>query len=209
MTTLSQQLTERGLPAVREQQNHPTVAGIARGDLDPAVFRSWLEQDHLFLGDYVRVLARLAGQAPVGRPDHLGDLLDLAHSTWHDELALHRSLAAEFGADLAGARPGPACRAYTGFLFDACADYGRGLAALLPCMWGYSTLGRRLAEHPPTEPRYARWVASYADPGFAAQAARCAQMVDEAHHDGLLDEATATAAFDQAMAHELAFWSLP
>lgn len=204
--TLTERLTARGLPAVRAQLAHPTVAGIARGDLDPAVFRSWLEQDYLFLLDYVRVFARLAWQAPAG---HLGDLVDLAHSTWHEELSLHRELAGEFGADLAGATAGPATAAYTGFLLDAAADYGRGLAALLPCMWGYSTLGGLLAERPPAEPRYARWVATYADPGFAALADRCGQMLAEAADTGLVDEATATAAFDTAMRHELAFWDVP
>ena len=205
MASLSHRLAERGLPSVRAQAAQPTVAGIARGDLDPAVFRSWLEQDYLFLLDYVRVFARLAWQAPDG---HLGDLVDLAHSTWHDELALHRSLAAEFDADLFGAVAGPATTAYTGFLLDAAEDYGRGLAALLPCMWGYSTLGRMLAEHPPPEERYARWVAAYADPGFAALAARCAQMLDEAHAEGLVDEQTATEAFDAGMRHEVAFWDV-
>jgi len=205
MASLSQRLMERGLPSVQAQAAHPTVAGIARGDLDPAVFRDWLEQDYLFLLDYVRVFARLAWQAPDG---HLGDLVDLAHSTWHDELALHRSLAAEFDADLFGAVAGPATAAYTGFLLDAAEDYGRGLAALLPCMWGYSTLGRMLADHPPPDERYARWVATYADPGFAALADRCAQMLDEAHAEGLVDEPTATDAFDAAMRLELAFWDV-
>jgi thiaminase (transcriptional activator TenA) len=205
MGSLSQRLTERGMASVRAQAAHPTVAGIARGDLDPAVFRSWLEQDYLFLLDYVRVFARLAWQAPDG---HLGDLVDLAHSTWHEELALHRSLAAEFDADLFGAVAGPATAAYTGFLLAAAEDYGRGLAALLPCMWGYSTLGRMLAEHPPAEQRYAGWVATYADPGFAALAARCGQMLDEAHAEGLVDEQTATDAFDAAMRHEVAFWDV-
>jgi thiaminase/transcriptional activator TenA len=204
VASLAQRLTERGLPSVRAQLAHPTVAGIARGDLDPAVFRSWLEQDYLFLLDYVRVFARLAGQAPDG---HLGDLVDLAHSTWHDELTLHRSLAAEFDADLFGAVKGPATSAYTEFLLAAANDYGRGLAALLPCMWGYSTLGGMLP--PPPEPRYARWVATYADPGFAALAARCGQLLDEAYAEGLVDEPTATAAFDAALAHELAFWDVP
>jgi thiaminase/transcriptional activator TenA len=170
------------------------------------VFRAWLEQDYLFLLDYVRVFSRLAWQAP---DQHLGDLVDLAYATWHDELALHRGLAAEFGADLVGAVKAPACTAYTSFLLDAAADYGRGLAALLPCMWGYSTLGQRLAESPPAEPRYARWVATYADPDFARLAARCAEMLDDAQRAGLVDEDTAIKAFDEGMRHELAFWDIP
>ena len=200
VASLASSLTALGRPLLDEQLAHPTVQGIARGDLDPRAFRSWLEQDHLFLLDYVRVFCRLAWQAPDA---HVGVLVDLAWATQHEELALHRSLAAEFGADLTGATKGPACEAYTRFLLDAAADYGVGLAALLPCMWGYSTLGRLLPV--PDEPRYRRWVETYADPGFAALAERCARMLDEAGPDPVAAER----AFLEGMAHELAFWDVP
>src|SRR3954471_23198836 len=104
--SLAKELEEIGRPLVEEQLRHPTVAGIARGDLDETVFRAWLEQDYLFLHDYVRVFARLAWQAPAA---HLGDLVELAHSTYVEELSLHRSLAGEFGADLDAAVKGPVC----------------------------------------------------------------------------------------------------
>ncbi|MWA01476.1 transcriptional regulator [Actinomadura sp. LD22] len=200
--SLAAHLEDLGRPLVEEQLKHPTVLGIAHGDLDEAVFRSWLEQDYLFLHDYVRVFSRLAWQAP---PAHLGDLVDLAHATYHDELDLHRSLSAEFGADLDGARKGPACAAYTGFLLDSAASYGDGLAALYPCMWGYSTLGARLAEDPPAEPRYRRWVDTYADAGFAELTRRIAQMIDESG----ADPARAEHLFLEGMRHELAFWDVP
>lgn len=199
--TLSQHLEALGRPLLDEQLAHPTVRGIAAGTLDDAVFRCWLEQDWLFLHDYVRVFTRLAWQAP---QDHLGDLVDLAHETLHGELELHQSLAAPFEANLDGATKGPACAAYTAFLLDAAADYGIGLAALYPCMWGYSTLGRLLAPGP-DEPRYRRWVETYADPAFAALAARVGQNLDEAAPD----PTAAEAAFLAGMAHEVAFWSVP
>ncbi|MFB9831839.1 TenA family protein [Actinoallomurus acaciae] len=200
--SLARKLETIGRPLVEEQLHHPTVAGIARGDLDLAVFRGWLEQDYLFLHDYVRVFARLAWQAPDG---HLGDLVELAHSTFFDELSLHRTLAAEFGADLEAAVKGPACAAYTAFLLDAAASYGEGLAALYPCMWGYSMLGRILAENPPADPRYRRWVDAYADPGFAMLTGRVAVMLDEAAPD----PERARTAFLEGMRHELAFWDVP
>lgn len=196
--TLSARLRALGEPLLVEQLAHPVLRGIADGTLDTAVFRSWLEQDYLYLLDYTRVFAKLAVGAPA---EHLGDLVDLAHSTVHDELSLHRELAAPFGADLEGARPSPQCTAYTGFLLDAAADHGVGLAALLPCMWGYSQLGQRLARTGVGD-RYARWVQTYADPGFEILAERCAQMLDEADPD----PERATAAFLAGMAHELAFW---
>src|SRR6478609_2555865 len=111
--SISAELHAIGRPLVEAQLAHPTVAGIAEGDLPEPVFRSWLEQDYLFLLDYVRVFARLAWQAPAS---HLGDLVDLAHATYHEELSLHRSLAAEFGADLDGATKGAPCAAYIAFL---------------------------------------------------------------------------------------------
>jgi thiaminase/transcriptional activator TenA len=200
--SLAAHLEELGRPLVEEQLKHPTVAGIARGDLDEAVFRSWLEQDYLFLLDYVRVFSRLAWQAPDA---HLGDLVDLAHATFHEELSLHRELSAEFGADLDGARKGPECVSYTAFLLDNAASYGAGLVALYPCMWGYSSLGARLIENPPAEPRYRRWVDTYADPGFAALARRIGEMIDEAAPD----REPAERIFLDAMRHEVAFWNVP
>ncbi|KAB8179400.1 TenA family protein [Microbispora catharanthi] len=199
---ISADLHAIGRPMLDAQLAHPTVRGISAGDLPETVFRSWLEQDYLFLLDYVRVFSRLAWQAPDA---HLGDLVDLAHATWHDELDLHRSLAAGFGADLDGAVKGPACAAYTSFLLESAADYGEGLAALYPCMWGYSTLGLILAADPPAEPRYRAWVDTYADPGFAALAARIAVMIDEAAPD----PARARELFVRGMEHELAFWDVP
>ncbi|MEU4230907.1 transcriptional regulator [Nonomuraea sp. NPDC026600] len=199
---ISEKLHAVGRPLLDAQLAHPTVVGIGRGDLAEPVFRSWLEQDYLFLLDYVRVFARLAWQAPAA---HLGDLVDLAHTTFHDELSLHRELSAPFGADLENARKGPACAAYTAFLLESAADYGEGLAALYPCMWGYSELGQALAENLPAEPRYRRWVETYADPGFAALTVRIGQMIDEAGPE----PARAEALFAEGMAHELAFWSVP
>lgn len=196
--TLSEELHALGEPLLEEQLAHPFLRGIADGTLDPAVFRAWLEQDFLFLLGYTRVFSRLAWQAPAA---HLGDLVTLAHSTFHDELTLHRDLAAPFGADLDGATPSSQCRAYTVFLLDAAAEHGTGLAALLPCMWGYSQLGQRLVESS-VDGRYRRWVGTYADPAFAALAERCAQMLDEAAPD----PARARAAFLAGMGHELVFW---
>ncbi|MFI7425003.1 TenA family protein [Nonomuraea sp. NPDC049684] len=200
--SISERLHAIGRPLLQAQLDHPTVAGIGRGDLPEPVFRSWLEQDYLYLLDYVRVFSRLAWQAPDG---HLGDLVDLAYATYHDELRLHRSLSAEFGADLDNAVKGPACVAYTTFLLEAAGSYGEGLAALYPCMWGYSSLGKILAENPPAEPRYRAWVDTYADPAFAALTVRIGQMIDEADPDPVRAEAL----FAEGMAHELAFWDVP
>ncbi len=203
--TLSKRLIAEGTPLLEFQHAHPTVTGIGRGDLPDAVFRRWLEQDYLFLLDYARVFARLAAEAPVA---HLGELLDIAHGTYHNELGLHRSLSRPFGADLDGAVKGAACAEYTAFLLEASADYGVGLAAVLPCFWGYAEIGARLALHPPAEPRFRRFVDLYGDPAFRADATRCAERLDEADAVGLVDHGRARAAFLRCIDLELAFWDV-
>jgi thiaminase/transcriptional activator TenA len=80
--------------------------------------------------------------------------------------------------------------------------------ALLPCMWGYSEIGRALqAAGPPAEPRYRQWVETYADPGFAELAAWCAGLLDRVAA-GLPPERVAACerAFRTNLDHELAFW---
>jgi thiaminase/transcriptional activator TenA len=207
----SQRLFARHRAGLDAQLAHPTVRGIAGGTLDEAVFRRWLAQDWLFLHDYVRLFALAAARAP--DPAALGRLVDLAHATWHDELELHRAYAAEFGlaaADLDGAPKSRTCAAYTDFLLRnaATGDFADILAALLPCMWGYSELGRAIAAAGlPAEPRYRRWVETYADPGFAELAGWCASLLDRAA-EGLpawrLEQLERR--FGESLDHELAFW---
>jgi thiaminase/transcriptional activator TenA len=211
MAGLSQHLFALGRPNLERQLAHPTVRGIANGDLDPTRFRSWLVQDYLFLLDYVRLFALAAARAP--DTDTLGRLVDLAHATFHQELSLHRSYAAEFGlaeADLDRAEKSPVCASYTDVLLRTAssAEFAEVLAALLPCMWGYSELGRSIAAAGlPTEPRYRRWIQTYADPGFAAQAAWCAALLDRAA-DSLPAARLAACqrAFLTSLRHEHAFW---
>jgi thiaminase/transcriptional activator TenA len=213
MAGLSQHLFAVGRPYLERQLAYATVRGIAAGDLEPERFRSWLVQDYLFLLDYVRLFALTAARAP--DPDTLGRLVDLAHATFHQELSLHRAYAAEFGlgqADLDGAEKSPVCAAYTDFLLRtaATADFAEVLAALLPCMWAYSELGRALAAAGlPAEPRYRRWIETYADPDFTALADWCADLMDQSA-DGLPAARLAACerAFLTSLRHELAFWDV-
>jgi thiaminase (transcriptional activator TenA) len=208
---LTRRLFAAARPQLERQLAHPVVRGIAAGTLDERRFRRWLAQDYLFLLDYVRLFALAAARAPDG--ETLGRLVDLAHSTFHDELSLHRAYAARFGLaepELEATAKSPVCAAYTDFLLRTAAtgDFAEVVAALLPCMWGYSEIGRMLAaEGPPAEPRYRQWVETYADPGFAALAAWCAGLLDRVAA-GLPAERVAACerAFRTSLDHELAFW---
>lgn len=193
------------------QFDHPFIRGIADGTIDPDRFRFYIRQDYLYLIDYARVFALACARAP--RLDLMERFAELAHSTLGTEMELHRAYAEEWGisrSELAAEEPGPTTRGYTNFLLRTATvgEYGELVAALLPCMWGYSELGRRLAESPrPAEQRCARWIDMYASDEFAELADWCRSACDIAAEDtGPAGRDRMRDAFLTCSRYELEFW---
>jgi thiaminase/transcriptional activator TenA len=166
--------------------DHPMVAGIGDGSLDPEPFRRWVKQDYVYLVEYNRVFALGAAKAP--DLDRMGRFAELLSETLHTEMDLHRSYAAQFGiseADLEATDPSPTTRGYTDFLVRVAAlgSFGDLVAALLPCMWGFNETAARLAaDGLPDEERYAEWIETYASEAFADLADWCRALLDEVAH---------------------------
>jgi thiaminase/transcriptional activator TenA len=207
----TQRLRRLADPVWEAQYWHPFVQGIGDGTLDVEAFKRWVRQDYLFLIEYARLFALAAARAPDLAT--MARFADLAQATLNTEMALHRSIAQEFGItpkELEAERKAPACQAYTDFLIRTAAVGGfpELVAALLPCMWGFSELGQRLAAQGlPQDPRYARWVQMYADPAFAELAAWCRGLVDrtaQGQHPAELQRMEA--AFLVSSRYELLFW---
>jgi thiaminase/transcriptional activator TenA len=207
----SEQLRREAADVWEAQYEHPFVRGIGDGTLDPERFRLYVRQDYLFLIEYGRLLALACARAP--SLDVMERFAELAQSTLRTEMDLHRAYAADWGIsreELERERPHAATRAYTDFLLRTAAlgDFAELVAALLPCMWGYSELGRRLAqERRPTDERYARWIAMYSSEEFAKLARWCRELCDEAAA-GAGEETTRRMreAFIASSRYELDFW---
>jgi thiaminase (transcriptional activator TenA) len=200
-------------PTWAAQHAHPFVLGIGDGTLEPARFAFWLRQDYLFLIDYCRCFGYAAARAP-----DLATMIRFAgllQETLVSEMNLHRSYVAEFGitaADLERERKAPTTQGYTDFLLRVAAtgDVAELAAALLPCMWGYSEIGRELARRGlPDEERYARWIEVYAAAEFADLASWCRELVDRVAA-GLTGDAwrRVEEAFVTSSRYELAFWEM-
>jgi len=194
------------------QHRHPFVTGLGDGTLDREAFRTWVRQDWLFLVDYGRVLALATARAPDLAT--MRRFAELTQETLGTEMDLHRGLCADLGIDAAALeaeRAAPATRAYTDFLLrtGAHGDFAELVAALLPCMWGFSEVGQRLADRGrPDDALYAAWIDTYAAPEFAALAAWCRELTDRvAAGAGPDARAAMTRAFVTSSEHELAFWS--
>src|SRR4051794_17933871 len=164
------------------QHEHPFVRGVAEGTAGLDGFARYVRQDYVFLVEYARVLALGAARAPDLAT--MRRFADLTQAILGEEMELHRAFAREFGiteAALEAEAAAPQTRAYVDFLLRTAAvgDFAELAAALLPCMWGYAEIGAALArEPPPPDPRYARWIATYADREFQALAAWCRGLVD-------------------------------
>ena len=154
------------------QHRHPFVRGIGDGTLDRERFRFWIRQDYLFLIEYSRLLALTAARAP--DLNTMTRFADLLHDTLHQEMDLHRSYSADLGidtADLQQEKMARTTRGYTDYLLRTATvgDFAELIAALLPCMWGFNEIGRRLAEQGlPDDEYYARWIKMYASDEFTA-----------------------------------------
>lgn len=178
----SARLRRLAAPIWEAQHAHPFVRDLGAGTLDLDAFRFWVRQDYRFLVEYARLLALAAARAP--DLETMRRLADLLHATLEVEMDLHRAYARSFGIgaeDLEAEPMAPTTRAYTDFLLRTAAlgDFAELVGALLPCLWGFSEVGQRLAAGPrPPDARYAQWIDMYAAPEFAGLAGWCRSLLD-------------------------------
>lgn len=195
------------------QHNHPFVRGIGDGSLDHERFGLWLRQDYLFLIDYARLFA--AGVLRSHELETMTMFSRLLNEILGREMELHRSYCAEFGItpyDLEQETKLPTTQGYTDFLIRTANtnNYTEMLGALLPCMWGYSELGTRLAQNGlPDDDLYRRWINVYADPEFAELAGWCRRLVDDVCAQiSTVRAIRVEQAFITSSRYELAFWEM-
>lgn len=188
----------------------PFIRGLADGTLARAPFLEYLAQDALYLRDYARVLAEASRLAPDAAAQAFW--AGSASGAIAGELELHESW---LGAEASVTEPDAITTAYLDHLLATAArgDYAVLVAALLPCFWLYTDLGERLAaggfgdaalapEHP-----YASWLATYADPAFAAATREAVAIVTRvASHATPGVRERMLRAFRVSSEHELAFF---
>lgn len=195
------------------------MRALAEGTLDRDAFVFYLAQDALYLREYARVLAEASRLAPT--PDEQAFWAEAAHGAIRGELELHAAwLTPETGVSAAtfATEPAPATVAYLDHLRAVAfgGDYATVIAAVLPCFWLYTDLGERLHAGAfgaaPRDPRhpYASWLATYADPAFAAatrqavaHVAAAAARADDTGRERM------RRAFLTSSAHERAFFAAP
>jgi len=197
----------------------PFIRALADGTLDRGAFSHYLAQDALYLSGYARVLADAARLAPTAAEQAFW--ANSAHGSIVGELELHAQwLTPRDGVSDAtfSATPSAVTTAYLDHLRSAAygGDYAQLIAALLPCFWLYTDLGRRLgdgrfgeyvrsAAHP-----YASWLRTYADESFAEATQQAIEYVASAAAASDAEgRKRMLRAFEASARHELAFFAEP
>ena len=161
---------------------HPFLTGLTDGSLPHGTFAFYVVQDALYLRQYAQALAAVASRAP----DAAGTEMFARHAAdaVAVERALHESLLADLGIDLAAARaaePAPTNLAYTSYLLAATCggSYADGVGAVLPCYWIYWEAGKELQRRGSPDPRYQRWIDTYGGQEFGAAVRGVLAVADE------------------------------
>ncbi|UJC79592.1 TenA family transcriptional regulator [Rhodococcus erythropolis] len=188
---------------------------LGDGTLPLDAFRTYIEQDKLYLEGYSKALSLVAAHAP--DPQAAGFWSNSASTAATVESALHDGLLTG-GVLPPGSQRlehSQACLGYVSYLTAtaATAPYPVSAAAVLPCFWIYAEVGRDLAasarevlDADPSHP-YAQWVTTYDAPEFHESVAQARVLVDAA-----AEAATETVrdamseAFRIASRYELMFW---
>lgn len=188
---------------------------LGDGTLPLDVFRTYIEQDSLYLAEYAKALAMLAAKAP--DPQTAAFWATSAATAAVVETQLHEGLMT---GGLLPERTSPpehsqACLGYVSYLTASTSTdpYPVGAAAVLPCFWIYAEVGRRLAADAhqvlaadPSHP-YAQWVTTYDSPEFQESVETARRLVDEAADAATAEQREAMIrAFVVATRYEFMFW---
>ncbi|MFB6302469.1 MAG: thiaminase II [Haloferacaceae archaeon] len=177
----SDELLDEGRHVWEAQYDHPFVRELATGDLDPAAFRHWIEQDYRYLLDYARVFAIGATKAPDEAT--MTHMMGVGHRILDHEMDLHREFAAEYDIPLErleATTKAPTCVAYTNFLVRTAHEgsFPEVAAAIYPCGRGYLDVAERMAERADGSHRYTPFVEKYTSEEFRDAVAWMTDLVD-------------------------------
>lgn len=203
-------MREATAPLLRQILDLPFNRGLAEGTLPKATFAHYVIQDALYLAEYSRVLAALAGKAP--DRDAVLTFAGSAQGAIRVEQALHEGYVAELGIapeQIAAARASPSCRAYTDFLHAAVHrdGFAVGTAAVLPCFRIYWDVGQAIAARASAGNPYAAWIATYSDEAFGEAVRRAEAVADRAHaRAGDAERLLMRDAYERSAVYEWLFW---
>lgn len=191
--------------------DHPFLNGLTDGTLPEECFAQYVLQDGIYLSEYARALSLVGVRS--GEAEALKMFDEHSAGAIAVERSLHEGFLKELGVserEAAAVSPAPTTLAYTSYLLKTASlgSYPEALCAVLPCYWIYREVGVALAGQSSPDPRYARWISTYADPEFGKLVDAVLDLTD-AVGERLSedDKKRARVSFETAARYEWMFWN--
>ncbi|MDR7316346.1 thiaminase II [Brevibacillus nitrificans] len=171
MTTFTDRLRKSVAPIWEKTHQHPFVTGLGDGTLPVESFKYYMKQDYVYLIDYAKMFAIASTKAY--DLETSAKFAGLQEATLNGEMNLHRQYAERFGisrAELEATEPSFVMLAYTSYMLRVAhqGSLAELVSSLLPCMWGYWEIGKKLAkvEGALDHELYGEWVRTYSSEEF-------------------------------------------
>ncbi|WP_417683952.1 thiaminase II [Roseibium sp.] len=213
---LFDRLKAENLPTWQAYTRHDFVRRLADGSLPENAFRTYLQQDYLFLIHFSRAYA-----LAVYKSQTLGDMrnaLEGLKAIMDVEMDLHVELCAGWGIskdELERLDEASETMAYTRFVLETGlrGDLLDLQVALAPCIIGYAEIARENRAATPSGPAgssYRRWIDEYASSAYQGVAADFASWMDKTAETYLTDARfpSLSRIFNEASRLEADFWQM-
>lgn len=171
MAAFTDRLWKKVAPIWERTHQHPFVTGLGDGSLPPESFQFYMKQDYVFLIDYAKMFAIASAKAY--DLETSARFAALQEATLNGEMELHRQYAERFGisrAELEATEPSFVLLAYTSYMLKVAhqGSLAELVSALLPCMWSYWEIGKKLAQQEGAldHELYGEWVRTYSSEEF-------------------------------------------
>ncbi|QRG65100.1 thiaminase II [Brevibacillus choshinensis] len=184
MSTFTERLWKHVAPIWEKTHQHPFVTGLGDGTLPVESFAFYMKQDYVYLIDYAKIFAIASTKAH--DLETSAKFAGLQEATLNGEMALHRQYAERFGIsreELEATEPSFVMIAYTSYMLKVAhqGSLAELVSAVLPCMWGYWEIGKKLAkvEGAMNHEWYGEWVRTYSSEEFGELAAWLIGLMDQ------------------------------
>jgi thiaminase/transcriptional activator TenA len=184
MLTFTERLRKSVAPIWERTHQHPFVTGLGDGSLPVESFKFYMKQDYIYLIDYAKIFAIASTKAYDLATS--AKFAGLQEATLNGEMALHRQYAERFGIsreELEATEPSFVLLAYTSYMLKVAhqGSLAELVSALLPCMWSYWEIGKRLAlvDGALDHELYGEWVRTYSSDEFGELAAWLIGVMDQ------------------------------
>ena len=164
--------------------DHPFLKDMGNGTLAEDKFCFYIKQDYVYLIDYIKLFA--LGMVKADSLEDMKNFSKCANDIVNIEMDGHLEFAKRFGItkeELEDTKPNSNNLSYTKFMLQVANEgtLAELVAALLPCMWSYSFIGKNLAMQDKALEHvlYKEWILTYASDEYSNEVNWCINLMDK------------------------------